>query len=448
VLIALAAHYDWHIHHMDVTSAYLNGDLEETVYMRQPPTFEAAGAQAGLVCKLKKSLYGLKQAGRTWNHKIDGRLRESGFTALDADNCVYKREIGFSVIIISLYVDDLLLFSNDLKALTDFKLQLARHFAMTDLGEAKFILGIEIIRDRSQRTIALSQGAYARDVLRTYGMADCKSTPTPVRPDVRLTAPVEGYVAEPSNTRRYQAMVGALMWLAICTRPDMSYAVGHLSRYASNPDKPHADAVTQCLRYLRGTVDHRLTYIGKGRTEDVPSLIGYSDADWAGELDTRRSTTGYLFQLSGGAVSWQSKRQRTTAQSTVEAEYMAAAAATKESIWLRLLLTGIGCAPAGPIVLHVDNEGAIKLAENPCHHDLTKHIGVRYHLIRDHIANGGVALKHIGTQFQAADILTKGLLRERHCDAIGMLGIQSTVSLEGRVGTETSKTAMRVVTKG
>ena len=243
-------------------------------------------------------------------------------------------------------------------------------------------------------------------------------------------------------------MVGALMWLAICTRPDMSYAVGQLSRYASNPGKPHADAVTQCLRYLRGTVDYRLTYIGKGRTEDVPPLIGYSDADWAGDLDTRRSTTGYLFRLSGGAVSWQSKRQRTTAQSTVEAEYMAAAAATKESVWLRLLLTGIGCAPAGPIVLHVDNEGAIKLAENPCHHDLTKHIGVRYHLIRDHIADGNIALTHIGTQFQAADVLTKGLLRERHRDAIGMLGIRDTVPFEGRVGTEASETTLPAGSSG
>ena len=199
VLIALAAHYDWEIHHMDVTSAFLNGDLEETVYMQQPPTFEATGAQAGLVCKLKKSLYGLKQAGRTWNHKIDGLFRKSGFTALDADNCVYKRERGFSVIIISLYVDDLLLFSNDMPALADFKKQLARHFSMTDLGEAKFVLGIEIIRDRSQRTIALSQSAYARDVLRTYRMNECKPTQTPVQPGVKLAAPENGFEAALSD---------------------------------------------------------------------------------------------------------------------------------------------------------------------------------------------------------------------------------------------------------
>jgi hypothetical protein len=447
VLIALAAHYDWEIHHMDVTSAFLNGDLAETVYMQQPPSFEATGAQAGLVCKLKKSLYGLKQAGRTWNHKIDGLLRQSGFTALDADNCVYKREHKFSVIIISLYVDDLLLFTNDMPALADFKQQLARHFSMTDLGEAKFILGIEIIRDRSQRTIALSQSAYARDVLRTYRMNECKPSPTPVQPGVKLVAPVTGFEAALSDVRRYQATVGALMWAAICTRPDMSYAVGQLSRYAGNPDKSHDAALIQCLRYLRGTVDYRLTYTGKGRVENVPILIGYSDADWAGDADTRRSTTGYLFQLSGGAVSWQSKRQRTTAQSTVEAEYMAAASATKEAVWLSALLTGIGCAPPGPIVLQVDNEGAIKLAENPRHHDLTKHIAVRYHLIRDHIVAGLIVITHVVTHLQAADVLTKGLHREQHDNATRMLGIRVSVPLEGRVGTYTSVTVEPAVSE-
>ena len=159
---------------------------------------------------------------------------------------------------------------------------------MTDLGEAKFILGIEVIRDRSQRTIALSQSAYARDVLRTYRMNECKPSPTPVQPGVKLVSPDNGFEAALSDVRRYQATVGALMWAAICTRPDMSYAVGQLSRYASNPDKSHEAALVQCLRYLRGTVDYRLTYTGKGRVEDVPTLIDYSDADWAGDFDTRR----------------------------------------------------------------------------------------------------------------------------------------------------------------
>jgi transposase InsO family protein len=424
VLIALAAHFNWEIHHMDVTSAYLNGDLQETVYMQQPTGFEATGAQASLVCKLAKSLYGLKQAGRTWNQKIDDVLRSSGFTPLDADHCVYRSEKGFSHIIVSLYVDDLLLFSNDLRALTAFKAAVSTRFDMKDLGEAKFVLGMEIIRDRAQRSIALSQASYTREMLRTHTMVACNAADTPVQTGVRLAPPAEGFKANPTAIRTYQAAVGALMFAAICTRPDIAFAVGQLSQYASNPDKSHFSALTQCFRYLRGTIEYRLSYKGTGRVQDAPTVVGYSDADWAGDLGQRRSTTGYTFLLCGAAVSWQSKRQRTIAQSTVEAEYMAAASATKEAIWLRSLMDGIGCAPSGPTVLRVDNEGAIKLAENPRHHDLTKHIAVRYHLIRQHIADGTITLTHVSTGLQAADCFTKGLLREKHGEGMRLLGME------------------------
>ena len=424
VLVSLAAHFGWETHHMDVTSAYLNGDLEETVYMRQPPGFEATGDQAALVCKLDKALYGLKQAGRTWNQKINKTLQASGFTALDADLCVYKCEKGFAFIIISLYVDDLLLFSNDLSALTSFKAALATQFAMKDLGEAKFVLGIEIIRNRGQRTIALSQASYTRGVLRTYGMEACNAAHTPVQPNVRLAPPAEGFVAELSAIRKFQAAVGALMWAAICTRPDIAFAVGQLCQYASNPDKSHFTALTHCLRYLRGTVGYRLSYRGTGRVEDIPAMVGYSDADWAGDVSQRRSTTGYVFLLCGAAVSWQSKRQKTIAQSSMEAEYMAGASTTKEGIWLIQLLTGIGSAPPGPVVLRVDNEGAIKLANNPHHHELSKHIAVRYHLIRHHIAEGTITLLHVSTDLQVADCFTKGLPRERHAELLRLLGME------------------------
>jgi Reverse transcriptase (RNA-dependent DNA polymerase) len=313
VLIALAAHFNWEIHHMDVTSAYLNGDLQETVYMQQPTGFEATGAQASLVCKLAKSLYGLKQAGRTWNQKIDDVLRSSGFTPLDADHCVYRSEKGFSHIIVSLYVDDLLLFSNDLRALTAFKAAVSTRFDMKDLGEAKFVLGMEIIRDRAQRSIALSQASYTREMLRTHTMVACNAADTPVQTGVRLAPPAEGFKANPTAIRTYQAAVGALMFAAICTRPDIAFAVGQLSQYASNPDKSHFSALTQCFRYLRGTIEYRLSYKGTGRVQDAPTVVGYSDADWAGDLGQRRSTTGYTFLLCGAAVSWQSKRQRTIA---------------------------------------------------------------------------------------------------------------------------------------
>ena len=424
VLIALAAHFDWEVHHMDVTSAYLNGDLQETVYMQQPTGFEVTGAQAAHVCKLAKSLYGLKQAGRTWNQKIDDVLHSSGFSALDADHCIYRTEDGSAHIIISLYVDDLLLFSNNLRALTSFKGALSTRFDMKDLGEATFVLGMEIIRDRAHRTIALSQAGYTREMLRTHTMVAANAADTPVQPNVRLAPPAEDFKADPTATRNYQAAVGALLFAAICTRPDISFAVGQLGQYASNPDRSHFSALTQVFRYLRGTTEYRLCYKGTGRSQDNPTLSGYSDADWAGDIGQRRSTTGYTFLLCGTAVSWQSKRQRTIAQSTVEAEYMAAASATKEAIWLRSLLNGIGYAPSGPTVIRVDNEGAIKLAENPRHHELTKHIAVRYHLIRQHIAEGTITLTHIPTALQAADCFTKGLLRDKHGEGMRLLGME------------------------
>jgi transposase InsO family protein len=423
VLIALAAHFDWEVHHMDVTSAFLNGDLEETVYMEQVPGFEARGEQADHVCKLSKSLYGLKQAGRTWNTKIDSALRAASFIPVPADMCVYKHQKDFGFVIVSLYVDDLLLFSNSTRALASFKAQLSAQFSMTDLGEAKFILGIEITRNRRQRTIALSQPSYSRDVVSAYGMDASTATDTPTQLGVRLMTAQDTFTADPSAVRRYQSAVGALMWAAICTRPDLSYAVGQLSQHASNPDKSHFKALNVCIRYLRGTTDYRLTYKGEGRAEDVPELTGYSDADWAGDVNQRRSTTGYVFQLCGGAVSWQSKRQRTIAQSTVEAEYMAAASGAKEAIWLRSLLTGVGCMPSGPTILRVDNEGAIALADNPRHHDLTKHIAVRYHLIREHVADSTITLIHVPTELQAADGLTKGLSREKHISSVRLLGL-------------------------
>ena len=423
VLIALAAHFDWHIHHMDVTSAFLNGDLEETVYMEQPPGFEADGPQASYVCKLRKSLYGLKQAGRTWNVKIDSALQKAGFVPVPADLCVYRHEQGHDFVIVSLYVDDLLLFSNSTRALTAFKQQLSALFHMTDLGEASFVLGIQIIRNRQQRTIALSQASYSRDVVSSHGADAINAADTPVQSGVRLVAAAEDFVATPLDVQRYQSAVGALMWAAVCTRPDLSYAVGQLSQHASKPDKSHFRALFQCIRYLRGTVDYRLKYTGEGRVEDVPRLTGYSDSDWAGDIGTRRSTTGYVFQLCGGAVSWQSKRQKTTAQSTVEAEYMAAASATKEAIWLRALLGGIGCPPSDSTTLRVDNEGSIALASNPRHHELTKHIAVRHHLIREHVSEGTIALVHVPTELQAADGLTKALSREKHTASTRLLGL-------------------------
>jgi Reverse transcriptase (RNA-dependent DNA polymerase) len=423
MLCALAAQHDWEIHQMDVVSAFLNGVLEETVYMEQPEGFVIPGKE-DWVCKLSKSLYGLKQAGRTWYQKIDVTLKQThGFSALSTDQCVYIRKDMASLIIIALYVDDLLIFSNSIPALTSFKQTLTTEFAMQDLGEASLILGIEISRNRAARTLSLSQSGYVRDLLKRHDMGECNAVLTPVEKGVVQRKSVEDYVAAAEMTKRYQSIVGAVMYAMCCTRPDIAFTISTLSQYSSNPDKLHWRGLQHLLRYLKGTIDHKLTYQGTGTITTAPELNGYCDADYGGDLDGRRSTTGYVFLLCGAPISWQSKKQKTVAMSSCESEYMALASAVKEVLWLRALMKDLGYNSASPTKLWCDNQGAIRLAKNPEHHERTKHIDIRYHLIRLHLEEGVVDLQHVSTLQQAADCLTKGLEREKHSVAVRLLGM-------------------------
>jgi hypothetical protein len=426
IIIALAAQHDWELHHMDVKSAYLNGDLEEEIYMQQPDGYVAAEANKLLVWKLKKSLYGLKQAGRTWNIKIDIALKKRGFSSLPSDQCVYIRRETNTIIVIALYVDDLLIASNSLNALNEFKQDVAAEFKMEDLGDAAFMLGIKITRDRAARTITINQSAYVAALLERHAMADCKPISTPMEhsPTVHslIKAPV-GHQASVTETQTYQAIIGSIMFAMLCTRPDISFAVTTLSQFASNPLPVHTQAVRRVMRYLKGTIDYGITYTGTGPVNSPPTLIGFSDADWAQSYD-RRSITGYAFMLCGGAISWQSKKQRTVALSTVEAEYMATTHASKEAIWWRSVLFGFGYDMSAPTILWSDSQGSISLAGNPEHHARTKHIDVQYHFIRQHLAERTISLHFIGTEDMAADSLTKVLDRVKHEKGMRMLGMQ------------------------
>jgi Reverse transcriptase (RNA-dependent DNA polymerase)/gag-polypeptide of LTR copia-type/Integrase core domain/GAG-pre-integrase domain len=425
IIIALTAHHDWELHQMDVKSAYLNGDLEEEIYMHQPEGYAAPGKEQH-VWKLNKSLYGLKQAGRTWHHKIDVALKRRGFTTLDADHCVYVRRRTDSVIIIALYVDDLLIASNNLADLTQFKSDLSSEFKMEDLGEATFILGVKIERDRVARTITIGQSAYVTALLDRHGMTDCKPVTAPMDLSStvhQLVKAPEGHQTPQDETRDYQSIIGGIMFAMLCTRPDIAFAVTTLSQFASNPMPAHAQALKRVLRYLKGTINHSITYIGTGSVDSQPPLIGYSDADWAQSHD-RRSVTGYAFLLCGGAISWQSKKQQTVALSTVEAEYMATTHAAKEAIWWRSVLGGLGYDVSIPTTLWSDSQGSISLAGNPEHHARTKHIDIQYHFIRQHLAEKTISLRFIGTEDMAADCLTKALERVRHEKGTRMLGMQ------------------------
>ena len=439
-ILALTAHHDWELHQMDVKSAYLNGDLEEDIYMTQPAGYVAPGQQH-LVCKLNKSLYGLKQAGRTWHIKIDIVLKREEFTALDADHCVYIRRQEACITIIALYVDDLLIACSHLTSLIQLKKQLTRQFDMEDLGEATFILGIDITRDRSRRTISIGQSAYVTSLLERHGMSDCKAVSTPMERGFKaaMASPPADHQATSSDIRDYQAIIGSLMFAMVCTRPDIAFAVTTLAQFASNPTTTHVQAVKRVLRYLRGTIDRRITYTGAGAMDSQPELVGYCDADWGGGPGCR-SVTGYAFMMAGGAISWQSKKQKTVALSTVEAEYMATTQATKEAIWWRFFFSGVGHDLSSPTVIHSDSQGSIALAHNPEHHARTKHIDIQYHFIRQHVANKTIVLHFVGTERMIADIFTKALERLQHERGVRSLGLSESGS-RGGVENERAETA-------
>ena len=273
-------------------------------------------------------------------------------------------------------------------------------FEARDLGPSSFFLGMDIIRDRNARTITLAQHRLTKDLLTKYGMREAKSLSTPLSLATKLTK-----TGEPLDTSShpYSQLIGSLMYLSVCTRPDISQAVGALARYMANPTKEHWQAATNVLRYLAGTTECGITF-GAGS----PGLEAYCDADYAGDIDTRRSTTGYVFLLNGGAISWSSRLQQTVAASTTEAEYMAAAAAIKEALWIRRLLKELEI-DTKIITIKADSQSAIKLLKNPVISMRSKHIDVIYHFARERVTRKDVAFEYICTNKMVADALTKPL---------------------------------------
>ena len=305
------------------------------------------------------------------------------------------------------------------------KFQLSAEFEMKDLGEAKKILGMEIERDRAKGKVCLSQKQYLKKVLHRFGM-DGKTKPvsTPLAPHFKLSAslsPTTDADREFMSKVPYASAVGSLMYAMVCTRPDISQAVSMVSRYMHSPGKEHWQAVKWILRYILGTVDVGLLF--QRRVEVGKNVVGYVDSDFAGDLDKRRSTTGYVFTLAGGPVSWRSTLQSTVALSTTEAEYMAATEAIKEAIWLQGLFDDLGIVQEH-IEVHCDSQSAIHLAKNQVHHARTKHIDVRFHFVRDVIDEGGILLQKIGTVDNSADMLTKVVtgIKFKHC--LGLINIQ------------------------
>ena len=340
-----------------------------------------------------------------------------GYQRTEADHAVFTRS-GGDTSIIALYVDDITMAGTNLKAINQDKESLKRFYEMTDLGDLSWILGMHVVRDRAEGWISISQEKYSNDVLERLGKADCRPMVTPVLAGEHLAK-----VSAPEvDVKSYQSAVGALMYSMLGTRPDLAFAVGSLGRHSARPGVEHQRALERTLRYLRGTSGYSLTF--QRGTLKGTELVGYVDADWASDVNDRKSTSGFVFMLGGAAVSWGSKKQTSVALSSTEVEYIAAAHAVKEAIWLRCLLTELGESLKLPTTLFIDNQSAMAIARNPEFHDRTKHIEVRYHFLRQVVDDGEIHLEYLPTGEQIADVLTKGLSREKHEVFVRKMGLR------------------------
>ncbi|KAH9650091.1 protein kinase domain-containing protein [Citrus sinensis] len=354
VLISLAVHFDWNLYQLDVKNAFLNGELEEEVFMDLLPGFEGNHGSSK-VCKLHKSLYGLKQSPRAWFERFGNVIKGHGYSQSQADHTMfYKHSIEGKLAVLIVYVDDIILTGDDLVEICRLKKVLARDFEIKDLGNLKYFLGMEFAR--SKDGIVVSQRKYVLDLLEETGLLGCKAAETPIDPNMKLQP---AKIEDVTNIDRYQRLVGRLIYLSH-TRPDIAFAK-------------------------------------------------YTDADWAGSVTDRRSTSGYCTFVGGNLVTWRSKKQTVVARSSAEAEYRAVALGICEVFWIKKILKEIKASNSLPMKVYCDNKSAIAIAHNPVLHDRTKHVEVDKHFIKEKLDSGLVCMPYIPTNEQIADILTKGL---------------------------------------
>ncbi|KAG8493469.1 hypothetical protein CXB51_010771 [Gossypium anomalum] len=419
-LLDIVAMHDLELEQLDVKTVFLHGELEEDIYMQQPEGFTISEKE-NYVCLLKKSLYGLKQSPRQWYKRFDSFMTSHDFKRSSFDSCVYfKKNSDGSFVYLLLYVDDMLIAAKDKGEVRKVKARLNEEFEMKDLGPAKKILGMEILRDRKKSKLYLSQKGYIEKVLYRFNMQSVKPVSTPLVAHFRLSSalsPQSDEKIEYMSHVPYSSTVGSLMYVMVCSRLDLSYAVSAVSRYMANPNKELWKAVQWILKYLRGTTDVCLQF---GRTRD--GVIGYVDADIAGDFDRRRSLTGYVFTIGGCAISWKATLQTTVALSATEAEYIVITEACKEAIWLKGLFSELN-EDLQISTVFCDSQSAIFLTKDQMFHGRTKHIDVRYHFVRDIIARGDIVVSKISTHENLADMMTKSLLITKFEHCLELVGV-------------------------
>jgi hypothetical protein len=422
-ILSLVPRYKLKVQQMDIKGAYLNGILQETVYMKQP---EGCEDGTDRVCRLIKTLYGLKQSGREWNKEFDAKIKTYGYRRLISDPCTYIRWDGNEFAIITVWVDDLMLFATSDKMMEHMKNAIKSEWEATDMGQPSKIIGIEITFEDD--AVIISQQKYIESLLKKEGLEDANPVAMPMDPNIQLTANPEDN--EPNRSNSYAKLIGELQYIANSTRPDISYAVNRLAAYTANPSLQHWTAAKRLLRYLAGTVTLGIYYKLQDETANESNNLfyGYSDAAYANNEDLK-STSAYVYLGAGGAITWKSKKQSIVALSSTEAEYVALAEAGREACWLRNLYGELGFTQTTPTIIRADNEGSIAMAGGIQFHPRSKHIKLRHHWIRDLVADDTVQINACRDPQQTADVLTKALPKPkfiRHREEMGMQSLEDT----------------------
>ncbi|XXG87673.1 hypothetical protein AAC387_Pa11g2303 [Persea americana] len=415
LVISMAAQKKWMIFQLGVKSVFLHGELSEEVFVEQPPGYVKRGDEHK-VYKLKKALYGLKQAPRAWYSCIESYFAKEGFEKCPYEHSLFiKVKEGGKILIICLYVDDLIFTGNDESMFDEFKYSMMHESDTTDLGRMRYFLGLEVMQE--PEGIFICQRKYTYEVFERFGMDKCNPVLNPIVPGIKLKKDADGVKLDSTH---YKQIVGSLMYLTT-TQPDIMFVVSLLSRYMDHPTELHFQAAKRVLRYLKRTCDLGILY-RKGGDEE---LIAYTDSEYAGDLDDRRSTSGYVFMLNSGAVSWSSKKQPIVMLSTTEAEFVAAASCACQVVWMRRILKNSNLIQGDDTTFFCDNSSTVELSKNPMLHGRSKHIDVRFHFLRELTKDGVVKLVHCHTQEQIADIMTKPLKLDVFVKLRSLMGVCS-----------------------
>jgi hypothetical protein len=403
LILSIAVSRGWQLRQVDVQNAFLHGDIQEEVYMYQPPGYVDKN-YPNRVCRLQKSLYGLKQSPRAWYSKLSSKLQSLGFVPSQADTSLFVFNDKRVIIYMLIYVDDIIITGSCSRAVNILMIKLRDSFAVKDLGKLSYFLGVEVTS--TPGGIALTQVKYASDILRRVNMYNWKDIGTPMSSTEKLSK-FSGTVLDEDMAFNYRSTVGALQYLCL-TRPDISFAVNRVCQFLASPTDVHWSAVKRILRYVKGTINLGLQFQRSLSTE----LSVYTDADWAGCPDDRRSTGGYAVFYGPNLVSWSSRKQPTVSRSSTEAEYKAIANGTSEVTWLQTVLRELGVFQAQAPTLWCDNLGATFLTANPMFHARMKHIEIDFHFVREKVAAGTLKVQFISSRDQLADIFTKALNRD------------------------------------